>query len=363
MVISVLCERYTLATEIGIVPGVYYLMLQLLSGNARSIILYRIYAGSFLACSIYFRIFFGFWILLFLGVILFFNNYLEYKLFLFFLSFLAFFSWISDIIITFYERYSIKFISYFYILFYSGIFILLFLGLSFNLENIFDFFIVFILLKFIFLIFNIEISNRNLFSFKKNFKFLIKKIIPFASSFFNIIAVISWRISIFFLMPKDYAGILFASFAVASFPGTFFNNFIGQTILINQNFRNLLIKNYKILYCISLVFFIGSLYYLINHYNFNDKILYDFLYFAFISIIGTHIMLLALYDRHNNLYLKKNVKNFVFKKDIFYGIIIAPLIFILNFFVGVGYIGYAYLVSSIIALFVYKPKFNDIKNI
>jgi hypothetical protein len=74
-------------------------------------------------------------------------------------------------------------------------------------------------------------------------------------------------------------------------------------------------------------------------------------------------MLVALYSRHNSLYLKKNNKNFTFKKDIFYGIIIAPVIIILNFFFGVDYIGYAYLISSIIALFVYKPNFNDNKNI
>lgn len=363
MIISVLCEKYTLASEIGIVPGVYYLMLQLLSGNARSIILYKLSADTFFMRSVYFRIFFGFWLFLFFAIILFFNNYLEYKLFLLFLSFIAYLSWISDMIISFNEKYFIKYISYFYILFYSSLYIFLFLGLTLNFANILGILLVFILVKFIFLLFNIEILNRNIFLFKENFKFLIQKIMPFASSFFNIIAVIIWRISIFFVAPKDYAGILFASFAVASFPGTFFNNFIGQTILINQNFRNLLIKYSKILYCISLVTFIGLIYYIINYYNFNNKILFDFLYFVLISIIGTHLMLVALYSRHNSLYLKKNNKNFTFKKDIIYGIIIAPIIIILNFFFGVDYIGYAYLISSIIALFVYKPKFNDNKNI
>ena len=363
MIICVLSERYSLASEIGIVPGVYFLMMQLLSGNARSLILYKLSTDTFFVRSIYFRIFFGFWLLLFLGIILFFNNYLEYKLFLFFLSLIAYFSWISDMIISFNEKNFIKYINYFYILFYSSLFIFLFLGLTLNFAKILDILLVFILVKFIFLLFNIEILNRNIFLFKENFKFLIIKIMPFASSFFNIIAVISWRISIFFIAPKEYAGILFASFAVASFPGTFFNNFIGQTILINQNLRNLLIKYSKILYCISLVTFIGLIYYMINYYNFNNNILFDFLYFVLISIIGTHIMLVALYNRHNNLYLKKNNKNVVFKKDIIYGIIIAPIIIILNFFFGIDYIGYAYLISSIIALFVYKPKFNDNKNI
>lgn len=363
MIISALCERYSLASEIGIVPGVYYLTLQLLSGNARSIMIYKLSSDSFFINSIYFRIFFGFWSLIILGIILFFNNYLEYKLFLFFLSFIAYLSWISDLIISFNEKYSIKFISYFYILFYSLLFTLIFLGLKINLTNTSDVLSVFVLAKFIFLIFNVGFVNRNIFSFKRNLEFLFKKIMPFASSFFNIIAVISWRISIFFIAPKDYAGILFASFAVASFPGTFFNNFIGQTILINQNLKNLLIKYYKVLYFLSSLTFISLIYYMINNYSLNNKILYDFIYFILISIIGTHIMLIALYFRHNNLYLKKNNKNSVFKKDIIYGIIISPIIIVLYFFFGIDYIGYAYLVSSIIALFIYKPKFNDNNNI
>jgi hypothetical protein len=241
-----------------------------------SIILYKLSADMFFVRSIYFRIFFGFWLLLFLGIILFFNNYLEYKLFLFFLSLIAYLSWISDMIIAFNEKYFIKYISYFYILFYSSLFLFLFLGLLSNLKNINDILLIFILVKFVFIIFNIEILNRNIFLFKKNFKFLFKKIMPFASSFFNIIAVISWRISIFFIAPKDYAGILFASFAVASFPGTFFNNFVGQTILINENFKNLLFKHAKFLYCLSLSVFVILVYFITLYYNFNDIILYDF---------------------------------------------------------------------------------------
>ena len=177
---------------------------------------------------------------------------------------------------------------------------------------------------------------------------------PFASSFFNIIAVISWRISIFFIAPKDYAGILFASFAVASFPGTFFNNFIGQTILINENFKNLLFKHAKFLYCLSLSVFVILVYFITLYYNFNDIILYDFLYFSLISIIGTHIMLIALSYRHKFLYSQKNKKNYTFKKDIFYGILIAPIIVIIDYLFGVSFLGYSYLISSVIALLVYK---------
>ena len=57
-----------------------------------------------------------------------------------------------------------------------------------------------------------------------------------------------------------------------------------------------------------------------------------------------------------NCIQKKNNKNLVFKKDIIYGILIAPIIVILNYLFGIDYIGYAYLFSSIIALFVYKLK-------
>ena len=356
ILICVFNERYTLASEIGIVPGVYFLMLQLLSGNARTIILYQLSSDSFFFRSIYFRIFFGFWLLLILSIFLYFNNTLEYKLFLFLLSLIAYLSWISDLIISFNEKYFIKFVSYFYIFFYFLLYLFLNIGLSSNLANIYDIFSIFILVKFIFLTLNVEILDRNIISVKKNIYFLFKKIMPFASSFFNIIAVISWRASIFFVAPKDYAGILFASFALASFPGTFFNNFMGQMILINKNFKNLLIKYYKIIYLLSLSIIIGLIFYVSNYYILNNKIFYDFFYFALISIVGTHIMLLALYSRHNELYAKKNNKNLVFKKDIIYGILIAPIIVILEYLFGVDYIGYAYLVSSIIALFVYKLK-------
>ena len=354
MIISVLSQRYTLASEIGIIPGVYYLMLQLLSGNARSILLYKLSSDNFIIRSIYFRIFFGFWLLIILGFFLFFNVNIEYKLFLFFLSVIAYLSWVSDIILSFNEKYLIKSFSYFYISFYLLLFIFLSLWLYSKLDNISNILFIFILIKFTFLVFNIEILHKNIFSFKKNFQFLIKKSMPFASSFFNIIAVISWRISIFFIAPKDYAGILFASFAVASFPGTFFNNFIGQTILINENFKNLLFKHAKFLYCLSLSVFVILVYFITLYYNFNDIILYDFLYFSLISIIGTHIMLIALSYRHKFLYSQKNKKNYTFKKDIFYGILIAPIIVIIDYLFGVSFLGYSYLISSVIALLVYK---------
>ncbi len=353
IIITVLAKEYNLASEIGLVPGIYFLILQLLSGNARSILLYELLPNSFIFRTIYFRIFFGFWLLFFLGIFLYFIDNIEYKLLLYLLSIVVYFSWISELIISFYEKNYVKFLSFFYILFYFLFYFIFISKIFVNSLSINYILFVLLVIKFIFLFINIEIFNKNIFSPKINIQFLVKKIMPFKSSFFNIMAVIAWRISIFFIASKDYAGILYASFAIASFPGTFFNNFIGQTILINENIKVFIFKYYKIIYFLSLSIIISLIRYLGN-YNLKNENLYDFLYFTLISIVGTHIMLLALFERHQQLYLKKVNKNLIFKKDILYGIIIAPLIIILNYLFDASAIGFAYLISSFIALFVYK---------
>ena len=55
------------------------------------------------------------------------------------------------------------------------------------------------------------------------------------NSFYSSLSVSSanivWRLSIYNFCEKTFAGILFASFAVGSLPGTIFNNSFGPTIV------------------------------------------------------------------------------------------------------------------------------------
>ena len=61
--------------------------------------------------------------------------------------------------------------------------------------------------------------------------FFYKNIFPFLSTLTNTTSVLFWRYSILYFTSKELAGVIFAIFSIASFPGTFYNNILGQTIL------------------------------------------------------------------------------------------------------------------------------------
>jgi len=175
------------------------------------------------------------------------------------------------------------------------------------------------------------------------------------SSFFSISAVIFWRISLLYLLDKGLAGMFYACFAVASFPGSLFNNFIGQTIMLNLQIKNFIDKNILKIYYAGL-FIIGTLLFITEMYLVEYK-LHLFLRYCLISLFGTAIMLLALYRRHSILSKGEKYQKIIFQKDIFYGFAIAPIVIIFYYLGGDTLVGFSYIMSSIIALLFYRKIF------
>ena len=178
-----------------------------------------------------------------------------------------------------------------------------------------------------------------------------------ASSIFNIFGVLIWRISLITLLEKDNAGIFFASFAIASFPGTLFNNIIGQIILINKKLKETILKYIGIYF--SLYFTIIFSLIFINNIYFENYELYYFFNLTLMSLIGTPLMLIGLYNRHKELSISFKNQKKIFNKDIFYGLLISPVIYITYYLGGENFVGYSFIISSVFAFLIYYKIKND----
>jgi len=154
------------------------------------------------------------------------------------------------------------------------------------------------------------------------------------------------------LLGKSTAGLFFASFAIASFPGTVFNNIIGQIVIINKRIRNFVSKSSNLL----LIFYIICICVLItlNQIFLKNYEFYNFFNITLISLLGTPFMLRALYFRHIVLSINRRYQKKIFIIDIMYGVSISPIIAILFYIGGQDLLIYSYLISSFLALIYYQ---------
>ena len=155
---------------------------------------------------------------------------------------------------------------------------------------------------------------------------------------------------------KSVAGILFSSFAIGSFIGTFFATVIGPTLIKN----NIKVEFYsKVYFFISIL--LSLLFILILRNNiFGFEITMEKLYFynaLMYSIIGSSFMLFAVIFRLNFFYKNKNKRGYVYKNDIINSIIISiiPVIF---FLYNKETILFSFLAASIISFFFYFYLYN-----
>ena len=173
-----------------------------------------------------------------------------------------------------------------------------------------------------------------------------------SSTFFNVLSVVVWRVSLFSLLGKSLAGIYFAAFSLASFPGTLFNNILAHIVILNKTIQNQFSKIYflfSIIFSIIIILLIT----LINIFftNFSN---FNLILTTLVSLLGTVIMLRALYYRHSILFLNRIYQKKVFLADILYSLSISPIILILYFISGENLVIYSYFISSIFAYFFYK---------
>ena len=351
MVLSVVFGESSFAAEIGVFPGIVLLLTQVFSANARSLLLYN-RGSKFYEQVINIRFYVGIIIVFALTLYqyLFFNT--ENFTTLSILSFIVYLSWINEINLAIHEKnrssLAIKFFLIVSILFY-----ILMMG-NFLLDNmklltILKFYFLFHVL---FFMYHINFKNFNINKFIQYFKNQFEEYLAVASSFFNIIGVIIWRISLVTLLGKSVAGLFFASFAIASFPGTLFNNIVGQIVTINENLKKLIYRISNVLFTLYIVIILSLIFYnilFLQQYEF-----YNFFNITLTSLLGTPFMLRALSKRHEFLSFSKDFQDKIFIKDVMYGISISPIIITLYYLGGTNFLIYSYPISSFLALFYYR---------
>jgi hypothetical protein len=209
------------------------------------------------------------------------------------------------------------------------------------------------------------IKNINLHNFSF---FLVKKYIgnfrysPLFSSFSLVFSGIFWRFSIYYLFEKSVAGLLFAAFTLGSFSGTLFNLILGPAY-VNTNIRlSRRIKFFIFIVFVFILFINVNIYFNLEyiHQLFQDYIFeVDKLFFivTMYSILGSFFMTYAMYQRHKMLFHQDREQN-VFINDFIFNIIISILLPLLYWLNKVDGIAYLYLISSLIAVIIYKSLSN-----
>ena len=351
MVLSVIFGNSLFAAEIGVFPGIVLLLTQVFSANARSLLLYNI-DNKFYDQVINIRFYVGISILLALTSYQYFFSNTENFITLSILSFIVYFSWINEINLAIHEKNRSSLIIKFFLMISVLFYILMMVNFILEDNNLLDVLKFYMLFHVLFFLYHINLQNFNIKNFIQYFKNQFEEYLAVASSFFNIIGVIIWRISLVMLLGKSVAGLFFAAFAIASFPGTLFNNIVGQIVTINEKLKNTIYRISNILFILYIILIFTLI--ILNNLFFSDLNYFNFFNITLTSLMGTPFMLRALSNRHEFLSFSKKFQKKIFIKDILYGISISPIIIILFYINGKDFLIYSYPISSFLALFYYR---------
>ena len=179
--------------------------------------------------------------------------------------------------------------------------------------------------------------------------------IALGSSFTVVLSSFIWRLTIFYLFDKAIAGILYASFAIGSFPGTFFNSIIGPTFVkLKLQISKSAIKIVNLFFIIVFIVLILTFIKIYKQEIFIYTSVFFVIFATLISLFGSLFMVKGMYLRH--LLIQSNKKNMlnVFKFDIMYGASISTYVFVLYFIGGALGVSFAFLASSLTALYFYS---------
>lgn len=368
MVFFYLSGNAEIAAESGIFIVLGISITQILSSNMRSLAIadkaVKINLDSYFIFRFLFSI--SYLIILFFLVLPIWN--LQYPNFAFVLSCTILFQWVFETKLVKFELLNNKFNQFILLVSYIIIGIVsIFLAINNNISSLYYLLILFCLyifglsLKdFLLVIKNINLHNFSFFLVKKyivNFRYS-----PLFSSFSMVFSGIFWRFSIYYLFEKSVAGLLFTAFTLGSFSGTLFNLILGPSY-VNTNIR--LSKKIKFFIFIVFVFILfinvtiyfnlEYIYQLFQDYIFKlDKL---FFIATMYSILGSFFMTYAMYQRHKMIFHQDRGQN-VFINDFIYNLIISALLPLLYWLNNIDGIAYLYLISSLIAVIVYKRLTN-----
>ena len=351
MVLSVIFGSSSFAAEIGVFPGIVLLLTQVFSANARSLLLYN-RDSRFYDQVINIRFYVGIIIIVALTLYQYFFSYTENFITLSILSFIVYLSWINEINLAIHEKNRSSLVIKLFLLISVLFYVLMMANFLLDTGQLLDLLKFYLLFHSIFFLYHINILNFNIKKFVHYFRNQFEEYLAVASSFFNIIGVIIWRISLVVLLGKTAAGLFFASFAIASFPGTLFNNIVGQIVTINERLKNLIYKISNILFILYIILI--SILIVVNQIFFQEYQFFNFFSITLTSLLGTPFMLRALSSRHEFLSFSKSFQKKIFTRDILYGISISPIIVVLFYLGGKETLIYSYPISSFLALFYYR---------
>jgi glycosyltransferase involved in cell wall biosynthesis len=351
IVLSVIFNDATFAAEVGIFPGIVLLLTQVFSANARSLLIYNP-DRKFYDQVINLRFYLGILIFSILALYQYFFSYSDNFNTLSILSFIVYLSWVNEINLAIHEKNRSSLVIKFFLIVSFVFYILMFANFLFGAQHLLFIIKFYLFFHAIFFIYHVNISNFKSKNFIKYFKTQYEEYLSVASSFFNIIGVIMWRISLVTLLGKSTAGLFFASFAIASFPGTLFNNIVGQIVTINEKIKSLVYKISNLLFILYIVAILSLI--ILNQLFLSEFEFYNFFNITFTSLLGTPFMLKALSSRHKFLSFSRSFQKKIFIKDIMYGISICPIIVILYYLGGIDYLLYSYPISSFLAIFYYR---------
>jgi glycosyltransferase involved in cell wall biosynthesis len=352
----VLFGYYELAGELGLFGSFFITFTQVLSSNIRATVISENNINIALRTLLY-----RFLLIVISSIIFYYILYFElafvYKDIIFSFSFLILSLWMSEMKLAILEIQ--KKINFIKIIFISNtLFIILTLVLllfnKFLLLNIlllsYSSLSIFICLLDV----TKEIKKINKNSIRATYQENIKTI-ALGSSFTVVLSSFIWRLTIFYLFDKAIAGILYASFAIGSFPGTFFNSIIGPTFVkLKLQISNIGIKLINFIFTIIFILIAFIIIKIINQENFNYSSSLFVIFATLISLFGSLFMVKGMHIRH--LLIQSSKKNMldVFRFDIIYGMSISTYVFFLYFIGGTLGVAFAFLASSVTALYFYS---------
>ena len=243
------------------------------------------------------------------------------------------------------------------ILFYLNSLILLFiLGQSiFGVFIYIEYFLVlFLFLNFVFLLIGTVSYKFNLFRLDiLNILNLSFNSLSFLSSLSLNLANLIWRVSIINLIGDKLASIIIVFLALGSFPGSIFVSSFGPTMVKKNIKPSILLKLFIIYFFLLSVIAI----YIAKNFETNIELLFstNFIFLIYIfSLIGSLIMLLALYNREKYISKNPSFNNEIFKKDIMIAMLISTLPYLLFNLGGIFFLSSTYMIGSVISLLIYK---------
>lgn len=340
-------KNYELSAELGLIISLNYLLTQVFSSNARSLLISKNKVEDLIRKVICFRIIL---VTIIISVSVFIQIYFEfkYKIFLINISLIIIFQWLFELILLYCELKKNNRIFYIYI-FISCLFSFCYLSsyYFYNEKSVYilltyNLFLLWIIFTKIKNIISLNSFNKNIIKFSLN----LLKSYSFLSSFSIQLTNLIWRILIIFFCGKTLAGIYFSAFAIGSLPSTIFNISFGPTIHKKKIVINKFFKNSLITYFIFSILFL--IYYI--YQNFKNEFNFEQFHFLviFICMVSSYLMMKGTSDRQYCIQNIKNTSN-VFKIDVIYSIsilLIVPCLFILG---GSLFVMFSFFIASLLS--------------